>query len=179
LRPPAVGLIVAVAGFAVAGLAGIAAAKTFTLNVAKNAQVTNTKHVTVREPIAVTSRGMAVYTLSGDSMHHQKCTNANSCFTFWPPVKVASAKNLNKATGISGKLGVWHRDGFFQLTLNGHPLYMFAADKHKDDATGEGINGFHGIWHVTKASVSKTTSTTTTSTSSGTSTSTTMPYPVY
>lgn len=177
LRRPAVILAVAVAGFAVAGLAGIAGAKTFTLNVAKNSQVTNTNGMTVREPIAVTSRGLAVYTLSGDSIHDQKCTKANGCFKFWPPVKVSSAKKLSKAPGISGQLGVWHRDGFFQLTLGGHPLYMFARDKHRDDATGEGIHGFGGIWHVTKASASKATGTTTTST--GTTTTTTTPYPVY
>jgi predicted lipoprotein with Yx(FWY)xxD motif len=172
-------LIVAVAGFGTAALAGIAIAKSFTLRIAKNASVTNTKHTTVHENIVVDSHGRAVYTLSGDTTRHPKCTKANGCFTFWPPVKASSAKKLSKAPGIKGKLGVFHRNGMAQVTLGGHPLYEFSGDKHKASATGEGINGFGGIWHVShtsgpKGPVSTGQSPTSSSTPTG---STTMPYP--
>ena len=119
MRGPIIGLIVAIAGFATAAMVGVAVAKTFTLSIAKNAQVTNTRGISTRENVVVDARGFAVYTLSGDSMQHPKCTKANGCFAFWPPVKVASAKALSKASGISGKLAVWHRNGFFQVTLAG------------------------------------------------------------
>jgi predicted lipoprotein with Yx(FWY)xxD motif len=149
------GLTLVIAGLMTAAVVGIAVAKTFTLNVAKSARVTNTSGVTSRANIVVNTHGFAVYTLSGDSQNHPKCTKANGCFRFWPPVKVASSKNLSKASGISGRLGVWHRDGFLQLTLGGHPLYTFSGDAHKATATGEGLQSFGGTWHVSKAASSK------------------------
>jgi predicted lipoprotein with Yx(FWY)xxD motif len=158
-------------GFAIAAMLGVAVAKTFTLEVAKNARVTNQLGMTMRENIVVTSRGRALYTLSGDSQRHPKCTKGNSCFRFWPPLTVSSRQALSKAPGIGGKLGVWHRDGFVQVTLGGHPLYRFAPDSQRDHATGEGIHSFGGTWHVVKAAGSSgarttTTMTTTTSTTS-------------
>jgi hypothetical protein len=36
-----------------------------------------------------------------------------------------------------------------QLTVNGHPVYTFAGDGRKRGVvTGDGVNGFGGIWHV-------------------------------
>ena len=142
-------LVAGVVGLAVLGLAGLAVAKSFTLNVANNATVTNmTSMVTKHENIGVNSKGFAVYWLSGDSKSHPKCTKANHCFSFWPPVTASSAKALSKAPGITGKLTSWKRDGFTQAVLGGHPLYTFAPDTKKHDATGEGIVGFGGTWHV-------------------------------
>ncbi len=180
LRRPIIALIVAIAGPATAAMVAVAVAKTFTLNIAKSAQVTNTKGVSMHENVIANARGFALYALSGDSMHHPQCTKANGCFRFWPPLKVASAKALTKAPGINGRLGVWHRDGFFQVTLAGHPLYTFASDTHRDAATGEGLRSFGGTWHVEKAgatSGSATTPTTTMTTTTTTTTTTTCLYP--
>jgi predicted lipoprotein with Yx(FWY)xxD motif len=171
----------ALAGFAVALAGGIAGANSFTLQLAKNAKVTNQSGMTKSESIAVTPHGFAVYTLSGDSAAHPKCTSANGCFGFWPPVKVKSAHGLTKPPGIKGRLGTWHRQGFLQLTLSGHPLYTFSADTQKDHATGEGVHGFGGIWHPvsegssgsSSGSGGMTTTTGGTTTGSGTGTGTT------
>jgi predicted lipoprotein with Yx(FWY)xxD motif len=145
-------LVIAVIGFTTAMLVGIAIAKSFTLKVDKNAKVTNQSHVTKHEAI-VAAHGFAVYTLSGDSKSHPKCTSA-TCLGFWPPVTVKSAHAVSKAPGIKGRLGVWHRKGFNQVTLGGHPLYMFSLDKRNGAATGEGIVSFGGTWHVVKSSAS-------------------------
>ena len=96
-------------------------------------------------------KGFAVYWLRGDSKSHPECTKANDCFKFWPPVTAKSAKALSKAPGISGKLKSWKRDGFTQAVLGGHPIYTFAPDTKKDDATGEGVVAFGGTWHVVTA----------------------------
>jgi predicted lipoprotein with Yx(FWY)xxD motif len=134
---------------AMLAVAAVAIAKSFTLNVAKNATVTNmSTMVTKHENIAVNGKGFAVYWLTGDSKSHPKCTKGNGCFSFWPPVTAASAKALSKAPGISGKLTSWKRNGFTQAVLGGHPLYTFAPDTKKHDATGEGIVGFGGTWHA-------------------------------
>src|ERR1700744_2459891 len=143
-------VIAALAGLATAALVGMAVAKTITLQVAKGAAVTNQSGSTATESIVVNSKGRAVYTLSGDTTTHQKCTKANGCFKFWPPVTVSSAKNLSQLRGVKGKLGTFKRNGMLQVTLGGHPLYTFASDSKRDDAAGEGINGFGGIWHVVK-----------------------------
>lgn len=142
--------IAALTGVATVALVSVALGNTFTLQVAKNAPVTNQAGTTKDENIAV-SHGFAVYTLTGDSRRHPKCTKASSCLAIWPPVTVSSSARLRKAPGIEGKLGVWHRNGFFQLTLGGHPLYRFAPDTRKDRATGEGIHSFGGTWHVVAA----------------------------
>ncbi len=173
--------VAALAGLITAGLVGVAVAKTFTLQVATGAKVIGQAGTTKTENIVVTSRGFAVYDLSGDSKRHPECTEANSCFSFWPPVTVSSPKQLSKARGIRGTLGVWRRDGFFQVTLGGHPLYRFAPDHQKGHATGEGIHSFGGTWHVVKAAGSSTPGTTmpggTTSTMTTTTTSTMCLYP--
>lgn len=183
-------LLAAVAGFSAAVLAGIAGARSYTLEVAKNAAVTDQAGSTKHEAIAVTGHRAAVYTLTGDTAARPKCTAANQCFSFWPPVKVHGAGGLSKAPGIEGKLGVLRRNGFLQLTLAGHPLYTFSADTNKAAAKGEGIKSFGGTWHVVSEglprSPSGTGGTTTTgmsttstgTTSTGTTTST-VPYPPY
>jgi predicted lipoprotein with Yx(FWY)xxD motif len=156
-RPRRAGLSLAIAitGFATAMLVGIAIAKSFTLKVEKNAKVTNTSGVMKRETI-VTYHGFAVYTLTGDSKRTPECKSSNMCLQTWPPVKVSSAKKLSKAPGIKGKLGVWHRNGFNQVMLNGHPLYKYIGDQGNGAATGEGIASFGGTWHVVKAAAPKT-----------------------
>jgi predicted lipoprotein with Yx(FWY)xxD motif len=170
-------LIAAVAGFGVAGVLGVAVAKTFTLGVGKNVKVGS------KSENVATSGGFTVYDLTGDSKAHPECKASNMCFTFWPPVKVSSAKQLSKAPGINGKLGVWKRNGFNQVTLNGHPLYRFSGDSRKGTASGEGIKSFGGTWHVIKASGSSGGSGGTTNTGTGTTGTTTTtttggcPYP--
>jgi predicted lipoprotein with Yx(FWY)xxD motif len=177
LRRSAVVLAVAGAGFATAAVATIAGAKTFTLDVGANAKVTNAGGQTKHESILVNSRGAAVYTLTGDSKKHPECTQANGCFGFWIPVKVASANKLTKAPGIKGKLSTWSRNGLTQAVLAGHPLYTFVNDKHRNAATGEGVKGFGGTWHVgTVATTSMTNAPGTTSSTSTTTTTTTSTY---
>jgi predicted lipoprotein with Yx(FWY)xxD motif len=168
-------LVAAICGVGLAALAGLAFAKTTnTLGVAKNVKVGSKT-----EPIVVNSQGVTVYVLSPETTKHLLC-KPGMCFGFWPPVTVSSAKaKLTAAPGVKGKLGVLHRNGIFQVTLNGHPLYTFSVDHgKKGSAKGEGIMGFGGTWHVIKASPTKA-STTTTTTSTSTTSTTTYPYPAY
>jgi predicted lipoprotein with Yx(FWY)xxD motif len=167
---------IAAGGFALAALVGVALARTFTLNVAKDAKVTNQQGVTTHEAIAVGLKKRAVYILAGDSKSHPKCTAANHCFTFWPPVTVAAGKKATKAAGIKGKLSLWHRNGFFQVLLNGHPLYYYAGDTKGADATGQGIFTFGGTWSVVKTGGSRAGSTSTASSTTTTSTTPTYTY---
>jgi predicted lipoprotein with Yx(FWY)xxD motif len=143
----------AVALVATAAMISSALARTLTLQIAKGAKVTDTTGTTKLENIVVNSHGFAVYTLSGDRKSHPECIKSNGCLAVWPPVTVASAKKLSRASGIHGKLGTWRRNGFIQVTLGGHPLYTFSADT-RHHAIGEGIVRFGGTWHVVKPSSS-------------------------
>ena len=152
-RGPRAVAALAVAGFAVAALAAVALASSTTLKVARHEKVTNISKQgapTKTESIVVNSKGAALYWLSGDSATHKKCLDA-TCRTNWPPLKASSAHaKLTAAKGIKGKLAIAHRGGIFQVTLGGHPLYMFIADKTKGKATGDGVVAFGGTWHVIK-----------------------------
>jgi len=106
------------------------------------------KHTT--KTVVVDSRGLTLYTLSGESVKNLKCVNA-TCFNVWPPYKVSGSAKLSKAPGVSGTIGRLHRikGKFYQVMLNGHPLYTFAGDAgKKGSAKGEGITAFGGTWHV-------------------------------
>ena len=176
-------------------LVGVALAKSFTVSIAKHASVTNAKGLTSTENIVVTSRGRAVYELSGDSKRHPECMKSNGCFAIWPPVTVSSKRRLTKGPGVKGRLGTWRRNGILQVTLAGHPLYRFSNDRRRDTAIGDGLKSFGGTWHVmeigarsgTTTSTSPTTTTpgpsttptTTTGTSTTPTTTTTTPGPCY
>jgi predicted lipoprotein with Yx(FWY)xxD motif len=170
LLPVAV-VATALAAFAVTAFAMTKANDT--IGIAKSVKIASSSGTT-RGSIAVNSRGVAVYELIPETVHHPLCTKANGCEAFWQPVTVKSANTkLTEAAGLKGKLGVWHREGFFQVTLGGHPLYTFLKDAGKKGiANGEGVHGFNGIWHVIKSSSAATsapvitTSTTTTTTPS-------------
>ncbi len=181
----AASFIAGLAGGGALALPAIAAAKSpATLSIATNVPVKNNL-----DSVVVNPRGLTVYTLSGENVHHLQCTKANTCFKFWLPVQVNSARTkLTAARGIKGKLGTLHRDGIYQVTLGGRPLYTFIGDGTKRrSATGEGIVSFGGTWHVialrsqssrTSTMSTTTASTTTTSTSNTSSASNTTPtYP--
>ena len=99
---------------------------------------------TVRE-VLVDAAGKPVYTLTGDTPSHPKCTSA-SCHTAWPAL-TTRAKKLTAGKGVKGRLGIWHYGKVSQVTLNGHPLYTFAADS-VGTAAGEGIVNFGGTWEL-------------------------------
>jgi len=140
--------LLAVAGAAVLAIAAVIAVMAMSANAASNTIGSKTVKVgSTSEPIAVNSKGVSVYMLSGDSATHMLCAKANGCFSVWPPVTVHGKATI--ASGVKGKLGTFNRDGFTQVTLDGHPLYTFAGDGGKaGKATGNGITSFGGTWHV-------------------------------
>jgi predicted lipoprotein with Yx(FWY)xxD motif len=191
-RLPRAAVMVAagLAGSAVAVIAGMAAASSFTLRVRTNVHVTNTptkafrvKPVDAHEAVAVGAAGYALYTFQGENTHHiicKKTSNANTnCWAFWPPVSVASAKGISKQTGIKGTLGTFSNHGTLQVTLNGQPLYYFMPDiqsKNKAQATGDELKTFGSIWHIVKADPAPTPGPTSPQPTMPTTTTTTTPY---
>ena len=106
--------------------------------------------------VVVNAGGVTLYTLRGESVGrvtHLKCLNS-SCFKVWPALKTTASAKLTKASVVNGTLGKLQRvkGKFYQVTLDGHPLYTFAPDGGMEgSAKGEGVNAFGGTWHVVAA----------------------------
>jgi predicted lipoprotein with Yx(FWY)xxD motif len=99
--------------------------------------------------VLVTSSGMPIYLLTGDTKSHPKCTGSQ-CLSAWPAV-TSKSKKPTLGKGVTGKVAIWHHNGINQLTLNGHPLYTYAADS-AGSASGQGLKSFGGTWWLMTAS---------------------------
>ena len=112
--------------------------------------------VGARSGVAVDAKGRTLYTLSGESSYHLKCTS-KACLAIWRPLTVASRKSKpTAASAVKGRLGVLKRSGGrFQVTLGGKPLYRFSGDSAPGQTNGDGIQSFGGTWHTIVAGAAK------------------------
>jgi predicted lipoprotein with Yx(FWY)xxD motif len=103
--------------------------------------------------VVVSSTRQTLYTLSGEQVGRVtalKCIN-QSCFAIWLPLKTTANAPLTRGAGVNGTLGKLQRvrARFYQVTLNGKPLYRFVGDSNtKGNAKGQGIRSFGGTWSV-------------------------------
>ena len=96
--------------------------------------------------ILVDGKGMTVYLFVVDTGTTSNCYT--TCATIWPPVLTTGAAQAGAGANAS-LLGTTTRtDGKIEVTYAGHPLYYFVQDKAAGDSTGQGINGFGGLWWV-------------------------------
>jgi predicted lipoprotein with Yx(FWY)xxD motif len=94
--------------------------------------------------VVVDSSGRTVYYFEKDTAGSGKSACTGGCAGLWPAVKVSQATPA--VSGVSGKVGTITRDdGTKQITLNGHPLYIYSGDAKAGDVAGQ---GFMGIWWV-------------------------------
>jgi len=97
--------------------------------------------------VVVTSTGRTVYYFEKDTANSGKSACTGGCASIWPAVTVTGTPT---ATGVTGKVGTITRaDGTKQITLGGHPLYMYAGDSKAGDVAGQGVMG---IWWVVSPS---------------------------
>jgi predicted lipoprotein with Yx(FWY)xxD motif len=100
--------------------------------------------------ILVDGKGMTVYLFVADKGTASTCYA--SCATIWPPVLTTGAPQAGAGAQVS-MLGTTTRtDGKVEVTYAGHPLYYFVQDKKSGDTTGQGVNGFGGLWWVVSPS---------------------------
>ena len=96
--------------------------------------------------ILVDGSGKTVYLFVADKSTSSTCYS--SCATLWPPVLTTGAP-VAGAGATASLLGTTTRtDGKVEVTYAGHPLYYFIQDKKAGDTTGQGIDGFGGLWWV-------------------------------
>jgi predicted lipoprotein with Yx(FWY)xxD motif len=133
------------AGLAVASAAGIALAAAPPTVMKGTARVSGNN-----KSVVVSGTGQTVYELSDERVGNLKCLT-QACFGVWPPLKVGANETMNKGPGVSGTLSKLRRvrGGFYQVMLNGHPLYRYAGDSNtKGSAKGQGIRSYGGTWRV-------------------------------
>jgi len=112
-----------------------AASTEATVKTASNAAVGGT--------VLVNSKGLTLYSLSGESKANFLCTSAE-CVAIWHPLTVASAATPSGAVGSLE--AVKRPDGTEQLAYKGMPLYTFAEDSAPGQAKGQGIKSDGGTW---------------------------------
>jgi predicted lipoprotein with Yx(FWY)xxD motif len=93
--------------------------------------------------IAVDAEGRTLYVFLADEGSESTCYD--DCEASWPPLTVEGDPVAGE--GVDGSLlGTTERtDGSTQVTLDGHPLYYFAADETPDDMNGQGVGD---VWYV-------------------------------
>ncbi|TPW76533.1 COG4315 family predicted lipoprotein [Schumannella soli] len=94
--------------------------------------------------IVVDGEKMTVYMFDKDTQNATSSACSGQCAAAWPAVHADS--DSPKVDGVTGKIGtITGTDGEKQLTLDGWPLYYYAADKAAGDTTGQGVGG---VWWV-------------------------------
>jgi predicted lipoprotein with Yx(FWY)xxD motif len=93
-------------------------------------------------------RGQAVYYFDKEKTKRPQCYGA--CAAAWPPVitngKPRAGKGIKKSL-----LGVTQRrDGRWQVTYAGHPLYLY-ANEGPNIVTCHDVYGFGGLWLAARA----------------------------
>lgn len=90
--------------------------------------------------------GSSLYFFLNDSPGVTSCFD--SCLQTWPAFTVDAGTTPSAGDGITGELGTIERDdGSLQVTLEGWPLYFFAADAAPGDTNGEGVGN---VWFVAR-----------------------------
>jgi predicted lipoprotein with Yx(FWY)xxD motif len=91
----------------------------------------------------VDSNGKTLYAFAADSPGRSNCTG--SCLQYWPAAQASGS--ISHSTDVTAKLATIKRsDGTTQLTVNGWPVYTYAADSGPGQATGQGENLSGGLW---------------------------------
>ena len=113
--------------------------QTTTAAASTEATVKTASNAAVGGTVLVNSKGLTLYSLSGESKAKFLCTSAE-CVGIWHPLTVASAA---APAGSVGFLEVVKRpDGTEQVTYQGMPLYTFTADQKPGEAKGQGVGSF-------------------------------------
>ncbi len=97
--------------------------------------------------ILTDAKGMTLYMFKKDKPGESVCVDA--CAKNWPPLTTQAGMQPMAGPGVSGKLGqIERKDGGYQVTYEGMPLYYFAKDTKPGDVNGQNVNN---VWFVVPA----------------------------
>jgi predicted lipoprotein with Yx(FWY)xxD motif len=90
--------------------------------------------------LVVAKNGMTLYTFDKDAGGVSACYD--DCAKKWPPYVGTADEKLTEGWTLAKR-----KDDTMQWAYDGKPVYFFAKDKAKGDATGDGLGD---VWHVIK-----------------------------
>lgn len=94
--------------------------------------------------IVVDGKGMTAYLYDKDTKGATSSACSGQCAAAWPAIESSSATPT--VQGVTGTVGtITGTDGKPQVTLDGWPLYTYAADTQAGQTNGQGVGG---IWWV-------------------------------
>ncbi|MFZ6992696.1 hypothetical protein ACO0E1_12455 [Curtobacterium sp. RRHDQ66] len=94
--------------------------------------------------IVVDGTGMTAYLYDEDVKGSGKSACSGGCAAAWPAIESDTAKPA--VSGVTGEVGtITGVDGKLQVTVDGRPIYTYAADAKPGDVTGQGVGG---VWYV-------------------------------
>jgi predicted lipoprotein with Yx(FWY)xxD motif len=97
--------------------------------------------------VIVDAEGYTLYFFAQDQPNTSNCTGG--CLDNWPPAEVAEGFTVGDGLDQSAFGTITRSDtGATQLTVNGLPLYRFAADQAPGDTNGQGVGG---VWYAAGA----------------------------
>lgn len=115
--------------------------------------------------IVVDGAGLTLYLFTKDTKGSGKSSCTGECLATWPPLRVTGTPTGDGVTGTLGTIPT--PDGKKQVTLNGWPLYHFAADKAAGDVKGQGIKGTWWVLTAAGAAISAAASSAASSSAAG------------
>jgi len=141
-----IGVALVVAALTTTGLAGCSSsdddAKETTTTAKAAAKSTIGVGDTPAGKVLVNSSGQTMYLYEPDGTGAPTCTD--SCAGAWPPV--FAEDGAVAGDGVSAVIStVKDADGKQQITVNGRPAYLFAADAASGESKGQGQGG---VWFV-------------------------------
>jgi predicted lipoprotein with Yx(FWY)xxD motif len=91
------------------------------------------------------AKGRTLYLFEKDKGTASSCYGA--CASVWPPL--TTGRHATGAGLLHARLGASARhDGKTGVTVDGHPVYTYAGDRHPGDVTGQGLDQFGAEWYV-------------------------------
>jgi predicted lipoprotein with Yx(FWY)xxD motif len=106
--------------------------------------------------ILVDASGLSLYVFVPDTPGTSTCYG--QCADVWPPLLAEGTPT--KGEEITAKIRtVTRKNGPKQVTVAGHPLYLYRGDKKPGDTKGQGVKQFGGTWYLIAPDGSKRTKT--------------------
>jgi len=94
--------------------------------------------------VVVDGKGMTAYFYDQDAKGSGKSTCTGGCASAWPAIE--SDATTPSVSGVTGTVGtIMGVDGKLQVTVDGRPIYTYAADTKAGDVTGQGVGG---VWYA-------------------------------
>ena len=101
------------------------------------------------------AEGRSLYTFTNDQrgagQAEAESTCYEACASAWPPMIVDQAPSAKERADASLVSTIERKGGERQATYDGWPLYYFAGDKGRGQATGQGVQQFGGKWQLARA----------------------------